>query len=471
MEREIHWRAFGETVVHPLSLVFTLAMGIWLLRVRRDRAVLPVMLVACLIPVAQRIVIATFDFDMSRLLILFGWARILSTGEFRTIRWCRLDTAFVAHSAAALLTYVARERSVGALVYQLGLAFEACGIYFLLRALLHTSTDVLRSCLNMAGIAVVVGASMLVENLTGRNFFSVFGGVHEFTVVRDGRLRCQGAFSHPIMAGSFGASVAPIAGMIAAGLPLKSWLAWAGLLGALVVVVTSSSSGPALAVLTAVLGCAMFPLRNRMRLFRYGLAAVLTVIHLVREAPVWHLIGRASDLVGGTGYHRVRLISAFVENWRDWFWFGTSSTAGWGWGLQDLTNQFVYEGVQGGMPTLVSLIVLLSFLFGAIGTTVHRAQAARHLPRPVRLRLQMLAWGLGVALATHCVSWISVSYFGQMTLILYALFALIVALYQTPELARPRVRSATPDAAAATATSREEPREDRARAPRLTDLL
>ena len=45
MEREIEWQAFGQTVVHPLSLAFTLAMGIWLLRVRRDRAVLPVMLV------------------------------------------------------------------------------------------------------------------------------------------------------------------------------------------------------------------------------------------------------------------------------------------------------------------------------------------------------------------------------------------------------------------------------------------
>jgi hypothetical protein len=210
-----------------------------------------------------------------------------------------------------------------------------------------------------------------------------------------------------------------------------------------------------------------------MRPVRYGVAAVLVVLHLVREQPVWHLIGRASDLVGGTGYHRVRLISAFVENWRDWFWVGTSSTAGWGWGLQDLTNQFVYEGVQGGIAALVSLIVLLSMAFGAVGTAIQRAQAARHLASERRLRLQMLAWGLGVSLATHCVSWISVSYFGQMTLVLHALLAFIVTVSQTPELARStthRPREAEAPSDTTTPTRPAEPPSGRAREPRLADL-
>lgn len=474
MEREIHWEGFGQTVIHPLALVFTLAMGVWLLRARRDRAVLPVMLVACFIPVAQRLVVATLDFNMSRILILFGWSRMLSRGEVKNIRWCSLDTAFVAYLASGMLAYVIREGNVGALIYQLGVIFDACGIYFMLRALLGSSTEVLRAVLNLAVIASLVGASMLVENLTGRNIFAVFGGVHEYTVIRDGRLRCQGAFSHPIMAGSFGAGLAPILGMIAISRKQQRVLAGVGLVSCFLIVATSASSGPVLALLTGIVGCALFALRDQMRPIRYGVAAVLIVLHLIREQPVWHLIGRASDLIGGTGYHRVRLISAFIENWRDWFWVGARSTAGWGWGLQDLTNQFVYDGVQGGILALLSLIAILSLAFQCVGRTVQRAGRARHLSATHRLGLQMLAWGLGVSLATHCVSWISVSYFGQMTLIFHALLAFIVAVHQTPELAPGPVRrpdGAEPSDAASTPPGATPEPELRPREPRFADLL
>jgi hypothetical protein len=475
VEREITWQTYGQTIVHPVALAFTIAMGIWLLRARRDRAVLPIMLVACLIPVIQRVVVASLDFNMVRILILFGWARLLVKGEARDIRWHRLDTAFVAYLGIGTLTYVAREVTVSALVYRLGVAFEAMGIYFLLRALLRSSAEVLRSVYQLAAIAGVVGVSMLVENVTGRNLFAVFGGVHEYTVIRDGRLRCQGAFSHPIMAGSFGATLAPIFAMVALGQRNQRPLLVAGLVGSIVIAITAASSGPVLALLTAIAGCGLFPIRNHMRLFRYGVVAVLAVLHVIREAPVWQLIGRASDLIGGTGYHRVRLIDGFIYNWREWFLVGTPSTAGWGWGLQDLTNQFVYEGVQGGILTLAAFVAVLALGFGSMGRTIQRAQAAPHLSGPRRLGLEMLAWGLGVSLATHCVSWISVSYFGQMTLVFHALLALIVTTAQTPELspsAAREVRAAREarPAGAATPGRPGEPPAGRAREPRLVDV-
>ena len=475
MEREIDWQVYGQTVIHPFALAFTLVMGAWLLWARRERALLPIMLVACFIPVAQRFVVATLDFDMSRILILIGWSRILYRGEERNIRWCQLDTALVVYVASGMVADVIREGNFGALVYELGVIFDTCGIYFMLRALLGSSTEVLRAVLNTAVIASLVGASMLIENLTGRNVFAVFGGVHEFTVIRDGRLRCQGAFSHPIMAGSFGAGLAPILGMIAIGRQHQRALTGVAMLSCFLIVVTSASSGPVLALLSAIVGCALFALRNQMRLVRYGVAAVLIVVHLVRKGPVWSLIGRASDLIGGNGYDRVRLISAFVDNWRDWFWFGTSSTAGWGWGLQDLTNQFVYDGVQGGIFTLLSLIALLSVAFQCVGSTVQRAERARHLSAERRFGLQTLAWGLGVSLATHCVSWISVTYFGQMTLIFHSLLAFIVTVYQTPELARGAVRNPNgtrpSDAASTRPSLGQEALEGRSRVPRFADLL
>ncbi len=46
---------------------------------------------------------------------------------------------------------------------------------------------------------------------------------------------------------------------------------------------------------------------------------------LVREKPVWHLIGRLSELIGGTGYHRVRLIDAAIDHFGDWWLKGAKS--------------------------------------------------------------------------------------------------------------------------------------------------
>jgi len=475
VEREIDWQQYGQTGIHPLALAFSLAMGAWLLWARRDRAVLPVMLVLCLIPVAQRVVVASLGFNMLRILILLGWSRILYRGEARNIRWCRLDTVFVAYLASGTLAYVIREGNFGALIYRLGVIFDACGIYFMLRALLRSSTDVLRAALQMALIASLLGASMLVEYLTGRNFFAVFGGVDKFTVIFDGRFRCQGSFSHPIMMGSFGAGLAPILGMIAIGRQQQRALAGMGVAACFLIVATSASSGPILALLAAIAGCALFVIRNEMRLFRYGVAAVLIFLHLVREKPVWQLIGRVSDLMGGTGYHRVKLIDGFLYNWHDWFWVGTSSTAGWGWGLSDVTNQFVYEGVQGGIFNLLSLIALLTVAFQCVGSTVQRAERARHISAKRRLGLQVLAWGLGVSLATHCISWISVTYFGQMTLIFQALLAFIATVYQTPELARGAVRKPNgtrpSDAAGTRSGPGQEALEGRSRPPRFADLL
>lgn len=441
-EREVVWREYGETLIHPLALTFTLAMGLWLLVVRRERAVLPIALVATMIPVTQRLVVATLDFDMSRILILFGWSRIFLRGEFRQFRFHRLDIVLLLWLIVGTITHVTRVGDMGGLIYRLGQMFDACGIYFLLRLCLRSAADVSRALQALAAIGCIVGACMILESMTARNLFYIFGGVPEHTWVRDGRLRCTGAFNHPLMAGSFGASLAPSMLMLYFGIKKNRVRFALGFVAATVIVATCSSSGPALAYLAGLFGCSLWVLRSWMRPVMTTTALTLLVVHLVREKPVWHLIGRASDLIGGTGYHRVRLINAFFDNWPEWLAVGVNSTAHWGWGLQDVTNQFILEGVRGGLVTLIAFLFLLGTAFGSVGRVRKRAAAMAHLSKPESRALQMLAWGLGAALAAHCVSWISVSYFGQMRILLYMLYAFIVAVDLTPELSRKAARQA-----------------------------
>jgi hypothetical protein len=414
---------YGFTQLHPLAFLATMIAGAAMLGVRRSQAILPLTLVACLIPGAQRLVVGTLDFNMIRILILFGWLRLIMRGELRPLRLNEIDIAFIAWITAGSAAYAIREGTIGALVNRLGLAFDAFGVYFLFRMLLRQPADTLRSARYLAWCAAPVALGMAIESVTGRNLFAVFGGVPALTMIRDGRLRCQGAFSHPIMAGSFGALLVPIfVGMWLAFPPWRK-VALVGAVSGIVIAMASASSGPALSVMVGFLAFAFWPLRRNLRALRWGLLLSATVIHLAREKPIWHLITRMSNLTGGEGYHRYILIDAFIKNWREWWLIGTSSTAQWGPGLFDTTDQYVAEGVSGGIVTLVAFVTLLSLSFRGVGLA---ARAGRQLGRRP-MSHALWCWGIGAALTAQTATFISVSYFGQMQIIFNLFLALIAA--------------------------------------------
>jgi len=270
-----------------------------------------------------------------------------------------------------------------------------------------------------------VAIGMSIEFVTRRNPFSIFGGVPAVVVIRDGRPRCNGAFSHPIMAGSFGAALVPVFVGMWFAFPRLRWVAQVGAISGVLITLASASSGPALALLVSLITWALWPLRRHTRALRWGLLLTATVLHFARDKPIWHLIGRASDVFGGEGYHRYRLIDAFVNHWSEWWLLGTRSTAHWGWILWDTTNQYVVEGISGGILTLAAFITVLSLAFRALGLA--RKAGVRMAPNRQPWAQGLWCWGLGASLTGQCASFISVSYFGQLQVILYLFLAVIAA--------------------------------------------
>ncbi len=181
--------------------------------------------------------------------------------------------------------------------------------------------------------------------------FSVFGGIASSSAVREGKLRAQGPFEVYITAGVFGATL----------LPLFAWLwkagsdrlyAFVGLVSATVITVTSNSSTPLLAYTAGIVGLAFWPLRGRMRAFRWGLVFTLVGLHLVMKAPVWALIARI-DLTGSSsGYHRFMLVDNCIRHFGEWWLIGVKDYDSWGWDMWDLSNQYVAYAVTGGLVTL-----------------------------------------------------------------------------------------------------------------------
>ncbi len=409
----------GHTTVHPLAICTVIVLGISVLFLPRRWSVFPILFMTCFISSAQRIVIAGMDFDFLRIMVLFGVMRLLLRKEYIGFVWKSLDSMVALWVASSVFFFILREGTFGAVINRLGFAFDVFGMYFLFRCLIRSWIDIDRIILSVILISIPVMIFFLLEHGSGRNLFSIFGGVPEITEIRGERLRCQGAFSHPILAGCFWALLMPLIAAYWWKSARDRMIAVIGIIASCIVVICSASSTPVMGVLSAVIGGCFFFLRKYMRFVCMGVILTLIALHLVMNGPVWGLIARIHSVGGSTGWHRYNLINQAIININDWWFSGCSgyTVASWGIHAGDVTNQYVLEGVKGGLITMVLFIAVILTAFRDVGRLCrfqsnHTYQLA-------------LSWALGVILFVHCSNFIGVSYFGQIWILWYLLLGMI----------------------------------------------
>lgn len=408
----------GQTLLHPIAIAAVLVLGIALVVLPRRYAVLPMFILACFVSSRQRLVIMTIDFNLLRIMVLFGVVRFILKSKTESFTWRPIDTCLVLWTTSALIINTIANGTMDALINRLGYSFDALGMYFLFRVLVRGWEDVDRLIIGCIIVSIPVMAAFFVEKATGRNMFSIFGGVPEVTVIREGRLRCQGAFSHAILAGCFWASLLPLfAAQWWKGTSGKFW-AVTGIVTTVSIVINCSSSTPVFGVAVALVGGLFFVFCRQMQIVRWGVLLTLIGLHMVMKAPVWHLISRVSAVGGSTGWHRFFLIDQTINHFNEWWLLGIRDTRHWG--VVDITNQYILEGVRGGFLTLVLFIIVISLCFKEIGILWRRWSHDRYRVT--------LSWALGVSLFVHCMQFLGVSYFGQIYMVWYLLLAIIVSL-------------------------------------------
>ena len=197
------------TVINNIGIALTLLMCILMLVLPRRYALLPVLVLTCYMSMGQRIVVAGLHFTMIRILVIFGWLRVLLRGEVGRIKLNGIDKALIWWTISGTVLYCLLWQTSEAFVNRSGYAYNAVGLFFLFRILLKNREDVDQMsrmfALCMVGLAILI----LGEKFSGRNAFAIFGGVPAIAVVRDGVIRCQGPFAHPILAGTFAATNVP----------------------------------------------------------------------------------------------------------------------------------------------------------------------------------------------------------------------------------------------------------------------
>ncbi len=410
----------NQTNLHTAALATLIVLGAATLILPRRWAVLPTILSACFIPPAQRIVILGLNFDMLRILVLLGWIRLLAKNETKRLVFKPIDYALIAWILSGTIVYTALNGTFEALKYKLGTSFDAIGMYFLFRNLIRNDEDICRVIRFFMFISIPVMIAFSIEYLSGRNIFSIFGYVPAVTIIREGRLRCQGAFAHPILAGCFWVSLMPLMAAQWWRGPTAQAQTLAALAVSGMIVLFCGSSTPLVSLAMGFLGACLFPYRRRIKWLVLGLVLILIELHFMMKAPVWHLLARADVISGSTGWYRYHLINETIKHFDDWWLLGTVSTSQWGWGLGDVTNQYVLEGVRGG---LITLLLFLWVIFLAFRGLEHLWLAGSTDRQKV-----ILAWALGISLYIHCLNFFAVSYFGQIILIWYMLLAMIGSL-------------------------------------------
>jgi len=432
--RVIEFAKYDVTNVHPLAIVFMIAMTAFAVAPKRSGATFALLAVCLLMPMEQRVVIGGFDFSLLRIITIVAFLRILFRGEFRRFHFGSLDRLFLFWVASEACFFTLRGDPSG-FVFILGVTFDALMSYFVMRALVRTRVDALLVWKQLAWIIIFLSPLLLYENVTRHNVFGMFNyDGFDIAVVRDGRVRATGPLSHPILTGTLGSVVTPAFFGILLGQKKQRRLMAAACIAATIITLSSGSSGPILAWGIGALGWSLWRIRARMPVILWGVVFLLVVIHFIREQPVWHLLLRLSVITGGTGYHRFQLIDAFIHHFSDWAVMGTNDTSHWGWGLQDITNQYVAEGVNGGLLTLIFFILMLRMSFRQL----RAARNAFERFEGPRSPWPLFAWGCSVSLAAHCVSFISVTYFGQFLQFFFFFVATIPAFvrYRPPKKAK-----------------------------------
>ncbi|MBX3177321.1 MAG: hypothetical protein KF886_08180 [Candidatus Hydrogenedentes bacterium] len=405
----------NQTTLHPLGLTATLVLALLILTLPRRFAVLPMILLGCFIPVAQRIVIMGNDFTLLRILVLFAWVRLLARNEYSEFRWNSLDLMVVSWKLSGTIIHTLAYGTLSAFINRCGWVFDGIGMYFFFRCVCRSREDIMFLARSFMLVSVPVAIAFLVERSSGRNMFSVFGGVPEITVVRDGKLRCQGAFSHAILAGCYWVLTMPW--MIGAMTRGRTLLGIAGLLSGLIVVGSCASSTPVLALGFMAIGMTLYFVREQVRAIRWTFFLVLCVLHLIMEKPIWHLIARVNVVGGSTGFHRYKIMDATIENFPKWWLLGETNPMSWGvWEMRDVTNQYILEGLRGGLVTLLLFIGVIVAAFRLVG----RALATE--------KDSVVIWSLGATLFVHASIFFSISYFGQLMMLWYLTLALIGSL-------------------------------------------
>ena len=411
--------------VAAIAFLFISATAVMVLP--RKWAPIPLLASCCYMTLGQGVEVGPISLPVYRMVLAFGGLRVILRHESLAGGMNAVDKSVVAWAGWVVLASFFHEWKPGSgPVYAAGFVFNVTLVYFLTRTWCSDVGELLGVLRILAWLLVPVALAMSLEHTLERNIFGVFGGVSEGVYVRDGSIRAQGPFSHPILAGTVGAVCFPL--MIGIFRRYRS-SSIVGLSACTVIVIASHSSGPLMSLFMGVFATLLWIRRSWLRYLRWAAIGAYVSAEVLMTRPAYYLISKI-DLTGSsTGWHRAKLIESAFQHLSEWWVFGTDYTGHWmptwlsGDSQQaDITNYYLYMGVIAGLPAMLLLIAMMWRAFVWVGESVRNAPAALREQR-------FIIWCLGAGLFAHAATSVSVAYFDQSMMFFWLNMGIISSMF------------------------------------------
>lgn len=397
----------------------------------RRWAPVPLLIGCCYMTMGQVIKILAFNFPVFRILLGLGLVRVVLRGERIQGRLNAIDKMMIAWGAWIFLASFFHKFAPGSgPVFALGGIYNMWLSYFLLRIWCRNEREMKFLVGAIAILLVPIAITMWIEKTALHNPFAIFGGVLEIPMIREGKVRASGPFAHPILAGTVGATCLPL---IASIWRSNRILASLGFGACLAMVFASASSGPMMSLIFGVFALCMWGFRRVARFAVPALFVVYILLSVVMSRPPYYLISYI-DLTGGsTGWHRAALMESFLRHFHEWWAFGTEQTRHWMPNATgpspehtDITNYYIGIAIGAGLPALLVFLAIVWRAFTWVDIAARTGTG-------VTSRSGFIAWCLGSALFAHATTAISVAYFDQSVLFLWATISLISSFHSLPQ--------------------------------------
>lgn len=393
----------------PIGIALLLICGCAIFIVKPRNIPVVLLIGCCYMTVGQNMIIAGANFPFFRILVILG---VLRTRANKPIERNYFDRLMFAWAIWTFFASFFHEFSPGSgPKFIFGKIIDLYGSYYIFRRNISDSDDIKHVARWTFFVMFPVAISMIVEQVAYHNVFSVLGGIPVVPAIRDGRIRAQGSFSHPILAGSIGAACFPLAVALWKDSKLISLISMSV---AVVIVIASASSGPIMSIVFASVALGFWHFKHHFSKLKYIALTTYVGLSIVMSRPPYYVMSMI-DLTGSsTGYHRAMLIEQSLKYLNEWWLFGTDRTVHWmpNQGRiseyhTDVTNYYLAFGVSAGLPAMLIVITVVLRSASKVGKIAND----QTVPKEHRFTI----WCVGAMLFANAATSMSVAFFGQAT--------------------------------------------------------
>jgi hypothetical protein len=349
-------------------------------------------------------------------------------GKFK---WCKLDTwIMIMMGVTVVVPLIAWQMpSMKVLENRSGFIMDSYMAYFLARFCISDYRSIITVARWVTPVVVALAVLGMIESVYG---YQPFNALRRFCPwrptapslaenMRSGYYRAVGPSGHPIL---FGISFVMFLPMIWSLRHEKSsWKTWAyvGGIFASIGAMSSMSSAPWM-MICMIWGCLM------MERFKYLAKPLLGfivgscfIVDVISNRTFYHVMASYANPIGGSGWHRAKLIDLAIENFNEWWLMGYGGLdPGWGSRLgmtwTDITSHYISVGVFYGVWGVIGLV-------GMMLTAVLLLIRAHNRAKDPTFK--SWCWAFGSLLTVLAISFTSCTLFDQTRTHFYGMLGMI----------------------------------------------